>query len=121
MPAFSSQDRPRAAYTCSVVGGAIVLLAISIMIVTPPDRTLRQVMLDDAVDYLDRITHNRIIGRANPEAHQMEEIASDNVARRVQTAAVGELKHRCIRIGVRIGRRRIRRIDADVMPWKTFD
>jgi hypothetical protein len=38
----------------------------------------------------------------------MKEIATDNVARRVQTTAVRELKRGCIRIGVRVGRGRIR-------------
>ena len=45
-----------------------------------------------AVNDLDRVTHNWIVRGANAVAHEMKEIAPDNVARRMQAATVRELK-----------------------------
>jgi hypothetical protein len=45
----------------------------------------------------------------------MKEIAAHNISRGMQAAAVGDLNHRCVGVGVRVRRIRIGRIDPDVV------
>ena len=85
------------------------------MIVTTPARALRQVVLEDAIDYFDRVAHERIVRPSNPVSHQMKEIAADNISRRMQSSPVGDLYHLCIRVGMRIRRIRIGGVNADVV------
>src|SRR6184192_2511094 len=51
----------------------------------------------------------------------MQEIAANNISRRVQAAAVSQLNYRCIRIRVRVWRVRIGGIDADIVTRESLD
>src|SRR5262245_991050 len=115
MAAFTCQDWPATAHACSVVSAAIVFLAIAVVIVTAPARTLRQVVLENAIYYFDRIKHERIIRPPNSITNQMKEIAAHDVSRRMETAAVGDLYHLCVGIGMGIRFIRIGWINSDVM------
>src|SRR5262245_28814765 len=100
MAAFARQNRPRMPNARPVDRAAIGTLAMAVVIVTAPARALRQVMLERAIDYLDRIAHNGIVRIADAETHQVQEIAADNIPRRMQAATIRELDHRRIRIGM---------------------
>ena len=51
----------------------------------------------------------------------MKKIAADHISRRMQPAAVGDLNHCHVRIGMRIGVAWVSWVDADVMMRKTLD
>src|SRR5437867_7756290 len=51
----------------------------------------------------------------------MKKIATHHISRRMQAAAVGELNHCRVRIGVWVWCIRVARIDSDVMTRKPFD
>src|ERR1700722_4724733 len=102
MSALACQNRPTPAYPRTIKRAAIVLLSITIVIIPTPARALRELVFDDPVKDLDRVKHNRILGAAYAEAHQMKKIATHDVARRMKSTAIGNLNHRRIRIGVRI-------------------
>ena len=51
----------------------------------------------------------------------MQEIAADNIPRGMEAAAVGDLDHLCVGIGMRVRRIGIGGINADVMAGKTLD
>jgi hypothetical protein len=121
MTAFSRQNWPATSNARSIESTTVIFLSIAIAIVTTPARPLRQVMFEHAVDDFDGIANDWIVRIANPESHQMQEIAADHISRGVQAAAIGQLNHRCVRIGMRIRRVRIGRIDADVMMRESLD
>ena len=56
---------------------------------------------------------------ANAEPHEVKEIAADHIPRGMKAAAIGNLDHRRVRIGMRVRRVRVGRIDADVVTGKT--
>ena len=58
---------------------------------------------------------------SNAESHQMKEIAADDISRRMQAAAVGDLNHLCVGIGMGIRCIWIGGIDADVVARNSFD
>src|SRR5438132_1822436 len=118
--AFSGHNGPATANARSVESAAIILLPIAIMIVATPARALRQVMFEYAINHFDRVAHERIVRIANTEPHQMKEITTDDISRGVQTAAVGDLNHRHIRVSVGIRCIWIGRSDADVMTTYSF-
>src|SRR4026208_494461 len=121
MPAFSCQNWPATSDARSVESTTVIFLSIAIAIVATPARALWQGMFEHAIDYFGGIANDWIVRVANPESHQMQEIAANNVSRRVQATAVGQLNHGCIRIGVRIRRVGVRRIDSDVMTRESLD
>src|SRR6186997_1878590 len=51
----------------------------------------------------------------------MKKIAADNIPRRPEATAIGELDHRGVRIGVRVWRVRLGWIDSDVMTPEALD
>src|SRR5438552_1679728 len=102
MAAFSGQNRPAPAYPCSVISAAVIFLTVAIMIVTAPARALRQVVLEDAIDYFNRVAHKRVVRPPNAISNEVKEIAADNISRRVQAATVGDLYHLRVGIGLRI-------------------
>src|SRR5207245_7472665 len=79
MAAFAGQNRPAAAHTAAVKSAAVALLSIAIVIIATPPRSLRQVALDYAVDHFDGVAHDRIVGAANTEPHEVEEIAAHDI------------------------------------------
>ena len=85
------------------------------MIVATPARALGQIIFKHLIDYGYRIFHDWIIGVTNAEAHQIKKFSADNITRGMQTAAVRDLYHARIRIGMVIWFVGIRRVDADVM------
>src|SRR5712671_5751798 len=91
------------------------------MIVPTPTRTLWQVVLEHPIYHFDGFEHDRIARTANPKAHQVKKIATHHVARGMEPAAVGDLEHRCVRIGVGVWRVRTSRIYADVMMRNALD
>ena len=91
MASFSRQNRPAPAHSGSVVSAAILSLAVAIVIVTTPARALRQVVLENAINYFDRVAHERIVRPSNAITNQMKEIAAHNISRRMHAAAVGDL------------------------------
>jgi len=79
MTAFSRQDRPTSADSSSVVSAAIIFLAVAVVIVTTPARALRQVVLENAIDYFDGVAHQRIVRRSNAESNQMKDSIPDDM------------------------------------------
>src|SRR5277367_4272240 len=115
MSALPRQTAPTAAYPGTIKSAAIVLLSITIVIIAAPARALREVVLDDPVKDLNRVEHNRVLRAAYAEPDQMKKIATHDVARRMKSAAIGNLNHRRIWISVRIRRFGVGRIDADIV------
>ena len=105
--ALARQNRPRTADARSIESAAVILLPIAIVIVAAPARPLRQIALEHAIDDFERIAHDGIVRGTNAQPHQVKKIAADNVPCWMEAAAIGDCEHRCIRIGVRIGRLRI--------------
>src|SRR5262245_62086504 len=123
MTAFSRQNRPAPAYPGSVVSAAVIFLTVTVVIVTTPTRALRQIVLEDAIDYFDRIKHERIIWPSNAVPHQMKEIAAHNIPCCMQSSAIGDLYHLCVGIGMRIRFIWIGGINGDVVTrnsWSQF-
>ena len=83
-----------------------MFLPVTIMIVTTPARALRQVTFDHTIDHFDRVAHDRIVRTADAEPHEVKKITADHIPRRMETAAIGELDHRCVRIGGKTFRHR---------------
>src|SRR5262249_57385884 len=120
MAAFSRQNWPAPADAGSIISAAVIFLAVAVVIVTTPAWALRQVVFENAIDYFDRVAHERIVRPSNAVSHQMKEIAAHNISRWVQAAAVGDLYHLCVGIGVRIRRIRIGWVNADVVAGETL-
>src|ERR1700751_5298605 len=115
MAAFSRQNRPAPAYAGSVVSAAVIFLTVAVVIVTAPTRTLRQIVLENAIDYFDRVTHEWIVRCSNAKSHQMNETPAQKIPRRMQPPAIGDLYHRCVRVSMRIRGSRIGGINTDVV------
>src|ERR1051325_9897891 len=98
MAAFARQNWPAPAPSSAVVRAAIIFLTVAVVIVTAPARALRKVVFDNAIDHLDRVTHEGIVRWSNAKTDQMKEIAAHDISRRVQPSAVGDLYH--LRIGI---------------------
>src|SRR5439155_5630459 len=79
MAAFSGQNRPAPAYACSVISAAVIFLTVAVMIVTTPARALWQIVLENAIDYFNRVAHKRIVRPSNAVSHEMKEVAADNI------------------------------------------
>ena len=107
--AFAREDRPRAAHARAIECRAIVLLAVSIVVVAAPAGSLRQIASENAIDHLKRIEHHRVVRIANSEPDKVKEIAADDVARRMTASAVGELDFKRIHVGVRVDHLRVSR------------
>src|SRR5262249_5390716 len=116
MAAFSRQNRPAPAHACSVISATVIFLTVAVMIVTTPARALRQVVLEDVIGYFDRVAHKRGVRPTNSISNEMKEIAADNIPRGMQTAAISDLYHLRVGIGMGIGCIWIGRVNADVMP-----
>src|SRR5438874_9178975 len=121
MAAFAGKNWPATSDACAVESAAVIFLPITVVIVTTPARPLWQIILEHAIDDFDRIADDRIVRVANTESHQMKKVTANYVSRRMEAAAVGQLNHRCIWIGVRIRRVRVRGIDANVMTRESID
>src|SRR5262245_12054949 len=102
MSAFARQNWPTTTHARPVEGRPVILLTIAIVIVATPSRPLRQVMLDYPVNHFDRVPHNWIVSAPNSESHKGEKISTDNIPRRAEAAAVGDMNHGCVRIRVRV-------------------
>ena len=117
--AFSRQNWPATTHARAVESAAIVFLTIAIVIVATPSRALRKVVFDHAVNHLERVPHNRVVGAANSESDKVKKISSDDISRRMKAAAIGDLDHGCVRVRMGIRSRGIGRIDSNVMARKT--
>src|SRR5262245_6295499 len=53
MATFSSQNGPASSHSGSVVSAAVIFLTVAVVIVATPARALRQVVLENAIDYFD--------------------------------------------------------------------
>src|SRR5437763_10755600 len=100
----------------AVEGAAIVLLSVAIMVIPAPARALRKIVFQHVIYDGDRINNHRIGGIAHAEPDQLEKIGADDIARRMQAAAIGNLNHGFVRAdeiprALRIGWR-----DADIVP-----
>src|SRR5438309_1228063 len=92
MAALSRQNRPAAAHAAAVKSAAVVFLPIAIVIVATPPRSLRQVAFNHPVNDFDGVAHDRIVGAANSEPDEVEEIAAHDIPRRMEAAAIGYLE-----------------------------
>src|SRR5205823_9018408 len=119
--AFSRQDWPATSNACTIKSLTVIFLPVTIVIVTTPTRALWQIILEHSIDDFDRIANDRIVRVANTETHQMKKVTANYVSRRMEAAAVGQLNHRCVWIGVRVRRVRVRGIDADVVTRESID
>ena len=75
---FSRQKRPRPALAPSDVRASVLPLAVTIVIVTMPNRADRSVHLQYRINYLQRIHDQRIVGSSNPVAHELKEAGVDD-------------------------------------------
>src|SRR2546429_1435029 len=72
MPPFSRQKRPRATFAPPHVRAAVFSLAVTIVIVTTPNRPDRSVHLQYRIDDLQRVHDHWIIGPSYPITHEMK-------------------------------------------------
>jgi hypothetical protein len=121
MPALAGQNRARADDAGSIERTAVILLTIAVVIVAAPARTLRQVTLEQAIHDRDGIAHDGIVRRTNAQAHQVKEIAPDNVPGGMRATAIGNSEHCRVRVSVGIGPLRIGGIDSNVVATEPFD
>src|SRR5882757_6325351 len=78
---LAGQDRTRAPLTRSIVGIPIFLLAVAVVVVTPPRVPERRFDLQTMIDYLQRIDDQRIVSAPNAVPHQFEKACVDYLAR----------------------------------------
>jgi hypothetical protein len=97
-------NRPGPAHARAIESAAVGLLPVAVVIVAPPARPLRQIPPQNPVDHFNGREHDGIVRRANAEADQLQKISAHDLARRMQAAAVGDLNHGGVRIGVRVRR-----------------
>ncbi len=121
MAALARQNRPRTADPGPIESAAVILLSIAIVIVAAPARALRQVAFEQAIHDRNGVPHEGIVRGTDAQPHQVKKIAADHVPGGLDAAAIGDCEHRGVRVGVRIGRRRISGIDANVMAPEPFD
>ena len=100
--AFACEDRPRAAHARAIERRAIILLAVSVVVVAAPAGALRKLAPNGPVDHLKRIEHQRVVCIANSEPDEMKKIAADDVARRVPAGAICKLDFQGIHVWVRV-------------------
>src|SRR5204862_7927162 len=93
MTAFAGQNRPAATHTAAIKSTAVVLLSIAIVIIATPPRSLRQVAFNHPVNDFDGVAHDRIVGAANTEPDEVEEIGAHDITRRMEAAASANLEH----------------------------
>ena len=113
--AFARENWPRATHARAIERRAIVLLAVSIVVVAAPAGALRKLAPENAVDHLKRIEHQRVVRIANSEPDKVKKIAADDIARRMTASAVCELDFESIHVGVRIDCLRVGGGDAHVV------
>ena len=80
MPPFSRQKRPRATLAPPDVRAAILSLAITIVIVTTPDRPDRSVHLQYRIDDLQRIHDYWIIGASYPITRELKKAGINDIS-----------------------------------------
>src|SRR4029077_18037197 len=100
--AFAREDWPGAAHACAIEGRAIVLLAVSVVVVAAPAGALRELAPDNTVDHLKRIENQRVVRIASSEPDKVKEIAAHDIARRVTASAICELDFERTHVGVRV-------------------
>src|SRR5213078_1475624 len=76
MGALAGQERPGAAGPGPVEGPAILVLAVPVEIVAIPDRTLRQVDLQQGIDRAHRVEDTWIVGGPQAEAHERQRVGT---------------------------------------------
>ena len=79
MAALAGQQRPAAPAPGAVIGAAVIVLAIAVAIVAMPDRARGGVGLQQRIGDPDRIEDQRVVGAAQAEAHQLEELGADQL------------------------------------------
>ena len=77
VPAFAGQQRPCAPRAGRIIGAAIVLLAVTVPVVAMPYRSRGRFDPQQGIGNLQGRQNQRVIGAAQPEAHQLQEVDAD--------------------------------------------
>jgi hypothetical protein len=77
--AFAGQEWPSTSDPASVKRPAILMLAIAIFVIAPPDRALWQVNLEQVINHPHGVENARIVRTAQAKPHQCQRIWTDNV------------------------------------------
>src|SRR5689334_6906662 len=62
MPALACQQRPWASLTPARVRGTAFALAIAVMVISPPGRTVGSIDFQHGIDDTERVLNNRVVG-----------------------------------------------------------
>src|SRR5207244_10940046 len=101
---LAREERPQPPYARLVPPAAARFLAVAIVVVPVPSRTVRRVDFDRAVDDRERRGDERRARRPNAEPHELEESGVDDAALVVSAAAVVDLE-RLAAVGCAVLRR----------------
>ena len=64
------------------------MLTVTIFVIAPPDRSLRQVDLEQTIDHPHRVDNARVVRAAQAEANQRQSVRADNIDRRPLAPAI---------------------------------
>src|SRR5438105_2341744 len=70
---------------------AICLFAVAVVVVAIPDWTIRTINLDYGINHAERLLDQRISGRSNPKANQLEKSCVDDFTLVPGAAFVGDV------------------------------
>ena len=77
MAALAGQERPAASDAGAVEGAAVRMLAIAVAEIAVPHRPRRRVGAQQRIGELERSEDQRVVGAAQPEAHELQEFGAD--------------------------------------------
>ena len=81
--ALSRQHWPRPSDTPSVIGGPVLVLSETIVIVSTPHRPCGRVYLEHRIDNTQGVVDNRIVGTTNSESDQFQKARIDDYVGRI--------------------------------------
>src|SRR5690348_12051831 len=84
MSALAGKQRPGAAHPRAVEGRAVVVLAITVVVIAMPRRTLRQLNLQQRVNGFDGGKNARVIRRSQTKTHQRQRVRAYDAGRWLQ-------------------------------------
>src|SRR5262249_32028321 len=105
----------------SVESASVRFLAVAIMVVSLPARSLWQFALQHGIHYSYGVHHQGVERITDADADQVEEFQTDDISRSVDSAPIGNLNQRRIGVGIDIRFIGISRVDPNVMTWFSGD
>src|SRR4051794_34670646 len=76
---LARQQRPRTADPATIVRTPVVVFAVVVTVVPPPDRPKRHLNFQDLVNYANRIENTLIVRGSQPETDQRQRIGADDL------------------------------------------